>query len=318
MQTFKLDLPDGGTVTGRFSFPAAAARPAYLPLLVCVPGGSYDAEYFDVDTNYSITSVSSSIGIPVIALDRPGYGGSTAAPAREGETYAEAQGKYINSTILPTLWKEFEKRSGATVIVLMAHSIGAMMATISVGSYTGDEGFSLAGLITSGIGTELVEGPRQAMLQLLNDTTESIHFDPPTKDAIMLRFPVQNVVEPEICKNTEKLNKPVPREELYDINMNWLSHWRQYSDKVAVPLMYGLSEFDALWASSEDTVESYRRAFPASPRINCGMVPMAPHCIELSLQSKAWYMKCCGFALECAVSHGLGFGSRDGCKRGKE
>ena len=318
MQTFKLDLPVGGTVTGRFSFPPAATKPAYLPLIVCVPGGSYDAEYFDVDTNYSIFSVSSSIGIPVIALDRPGYGDSTAAPAREGETYAEAQGKYINATILPSLWKEFGKRSGATAIVVMAHSIGAMMATISVGCYNGDEGYPLGGLITSGIGSELAEGPRQAMLQLLSGKTESIHFDPPTKDAIMLQWPIQNVVEPGMCKHTEKLNKPVPPQELYDINVNWLGYWRRYSDKVAVPLMYGLSEFDALWASSENTVESYRQAFPTSPRVNCGIVPFAPHCIELSLQSKAWYLKCCGFALECAVSHGLGVRSRDEGQGGKE
>ena len=32
---------------------------------------------------------------------------------------------------------------------------------------------------------------------------------------------------------------------------------------------------------------------------------MAPHCIELSLQSKAWYMKCCSFALECSIWYGL-------------
>ncbi|KAJ6008611.1 hypothetical protein N7499_001337 [Penicillium canescens] len=70
------------------------------------------------------------------------------------KTCAERQGKYINSTNLSALWKEYGELSGASAVVLLAHSIGAMMATITAGSYTGTEGYSLAGLITSGIGTE--------------------------------------------------------------------------------------------------------------------------------------------------------------------
>jgi hypothetical protein len=65
------------------------------------------------------------------------------------KTYAERQGKYITSTILPALWKEYGELSSASAVVLLAHSVGAMMATIPAGSYTGTEGYSLAGLITS-------------------------------------------------------------------------------------------------------------------------------------------------------------------------
>lgn len=48
--------------------------------------------------------------------------------------------------------------------------------------------------------------------------------------------------------------------------------------------MYGLSEFDGFWVYNLETVQEYRLAFPASPRIECGIVPMAPYCIELSFQ----------------------------------
>lgn len=309
MQIFELTLPDGTVVSGRHSFPPEPKARDYLPLVVCIAGGSYDAGYFDVDANHSISSVSSCFGVPVISLDRPGYGSSTVVPAGAGddESYAQRQGKILNSTILPSLWGEFGKRCGAAAIVLLAHSIGAMVATIAAGSYTGTDrdGYPLAGLINSGIGTELAAGPRQAMLQLLQDTTDSAYLDPPAKDAIMLQWPIRNVVDPVVCQYTEKLNKPVPRDELLEINTTWLGYWIRYSNHVTVPLMYGLSEFDGLWVSTENTIEEYRSAFPASPKVSCEMIPMAPHCIELSCQGKAWYLKCCGFALECAVSHGL-------------
>ncbi|EWY89742.1 hypothetical protein FOYG_07410 [Fusarium oxysporum NRRL 32931] len=306
MQSFLLDLPDGGTISGRIYLPANTKESGHIPLLVCIPGGSYDSDYFDVDPRHSIFNLCTYIGIPVISVDRPGYGTSKSpAVVEDDETYAEVQGRYFNSTILPSLWNRFAKQSNATTIVLLAHSIGAMMAIIAAGSYYGDHDYPLAGLIVSGIGSELVEGPRKAMIQLLADSNSLIHFDTQAKDAIMLQWPLKHVVGSEMCQHTERLNKPIPREELRDINMTWLSRWRQYTDRVTVPVMHGLGEYDGLWISSRKAIEDFQRAFPRSPRVNCEMIPKAPHCVELSFQSKAWYLKCCGFAFECAVSRGL-------------
>jgi pimeloyl-ACP methyl ester carboxylesterase len=302
MEKFEIPLPDGGIISGRFNFPAANKTPANPPLIVCVPGGSYDAEYFDVDEDYSITSTSAWAGIPTIALTRPGYGSSTPAPMDDTDqdtTYGQFQGKYLNSTVLPALWRLFSERTGTTAIVLLSHSIGAMISTIVAGSYTGTEGYPLAGLITSGIGAELAEGPRGGMLHVLDETTGLISFEATPKDAIMLQIPMQNLTDREMCRHTDRLNHPVPPGELHDINQTWLGYWRKYSDRVAVPVMHGLSEFDGLWNYSPKILEEYKAAFSASPKVTSEMIPLAPHCIELSLQSKSWYMKCCAFALEC-------------------
>ena len=106
-------------------------------------------------------------------------------------------------------------------------------------------------------------------------------------------------------RHTERLNWPVPTGELHDINMTWLRYWREYSDRVSVPVMHALAEFDGLWTVSPETLDDYKGEFLASPKVTSEVIPMAPHCIELSLQSKAWYMKCCAFALECAIWYGL-------------
>jgi pimeloyl-ACP methyl ester carboxylesterase len=308
MERFDFVLPGGGTISGRFSFPTTSQNRSHLPLIVCIPGGSYDAEYFDVDENHSIASTSVWAGIPVISLTRPGYGSSTPVPMDDVDkdtTYAQAQGKYLNSVVLPYLWEQFSERTGATAIVMLSHSIGAMMATIAAGSYTGREGYPLAGLITSGIGAQLAEGPREVMLNLLNETTGLVHFDVKPKDAIMLQIPMRNVTDYAMSHHTEHLNQPVPSGELQDINMTWLTYWREYSNRVSVPVMHALAEFDGLWTCSPELLESYKGAFLASPKVTCEMIPMAPHCIELSLQSRAWYMKCCSFAMECAVWYSL-------------
>lgn len=315
MEAFEIYLPNGGTVSGRFKFPTTSQKASHLPLIVCIPGGSYDAEYFDVDENYSVASTSAWAGIPTIALTRPGYGGSTPAPmdsSDEDATYAQVQGKFLNSTVLPHLWEHFRERSRATTIVLLSHSIGAMIATITAGCYKGTEGYPLAGLITSGIGTELAEGPRGAMLHLSLEDTGCVQFDAISKDAIMLQIPMQNVTDYEMQRHTDRLNQPVPLGELQDINTTWLSYWHKYAGSVSVPVMYALAEFDGLWVNSPILLASYKDAFLASPKATSEMIPMAPHCIELSLQSKAWYMKCCSFALECANWSGLRANSAPG------
>jgi hypothetical protein len=119
------------------------------------------------------------------------------------------------------------------------------------------------------------------------------------KDALMLQLPGKDIASAEMTKYTAHLNQPMPAGEYRDINFTWLQYWHQYSHRVNVPLMYGLSEFDDLWVSSDAVLTSYCAAFPKSPKIESQIVYSAPHCIELSYQGKAWLTKCCGFAQQC-------------------
>ncbi|KAJ6024473.1 Alpha/Beta hydrolase protein [Penicillium herquei] len=309
MEAFKLTLPNGAFLSGRSNFPPPSLHSGQIrPLIVCLHGGSYDSQYFDSHSDQSILNLSSCLKIPVIAIDRPGYGASTLAPDVENaSTYAQAQGIYLNSVVFPALWQAFADRAEASAIVLLSHSIGAMIATIAAGSYRDfdSKNYPLAGIILSGTGSELVEGPRQGMLHLLEERVDFIQFEPTPKDAIMLQLPHMNLAPLEMRQFTEQLNRPVPQGELRDINTTWLTYWKKYSTNVKVPLLYGLGEFDGLWTSSTDALTVYKAAFPQSPSVTGEIVPMAPHCMELSFQSQAWYMKCFAFAIECVVAKSL-------------
>lgn len=306
MHPFRKELNEG-VITGRVSIPRPQAPTKFVPLIVCLHGGGADATYFDASPEYSIAAVSDPLGIPVIAINRPNYDQSSRhpwLPITDSDTYSEQHARYLNSVVLPALWKEYGERSGATGIVLLSHSVGAMVGTIIAGSYTGTEGYPLIGLITSGIGVGHDAKTSEAFLAQIDKTQPFVHMDPALKGMVAYQLQ-RNITDHEAVKSFTWINTPVPVEELLDINTKWDRIAPQYSPAVSVPLMYGVSEFDGIWPSTQEAVDKYRDAFPASPRKECGIIPMAPHCQDLSFQGKGWLARCCGFAMECAGWHGM-------------
>ena len=59
----------------RNSGPEPEVRPG-APLVIALHGGTYTSEYFDIP-GYSLLDRAEAAGVPVIALDRPNYGGSS-------------------------------------------------------------------------------------------------------------------------------------------------------------------------------------------------------------------------------------------------
>lgn len=234
MQLFSLKLEGARTLTGRSFIPAQpqtlrASSP--MPLIVCIHGASYDSKYFDIDFQHSIFTLGETLQIPVVAFDRPGYGGSTAYPdpkvknedlERRGTTFVQEQGKYLNSTVLPAVWKEFG--SGASSMVVLAHSIGGMIAIVAAAE---PKEYPLAGLVVSGIGCkshmhESLNSSRRnggysrenSGSDQIDEQQTHIRFNPKVKDRLMLNFPPKAnevlLVDPKITSYTEVLNNPVP------------------------------------------------------------------------------------------------------------
>ncbi|KAF5856997.1 hypothetical protein ETB97_006424 [Aspergillus alliaceus] len=329
---FSLDLGGSRALTGRVSIPnplqtSGTSRP--VPLLVCIHGGSYDSEYFDIDSKHSIFELGRSLRIPVVAIDRLGYGGSTAYPdlknediEERGTTFSNEQGKYLDSTVFPALWKEFGPSSGAASMVVFPHSVGGMVAIIAAAMYANNDGmkqYPLTGLIVSGIGckSHMHESPdsNQRSSENNNGNRESLHtdeqqthmrFNPSVKDTLMLNFPPKAnrelLIDPKVPSYTEALNKPVPLGELHDIRTTWQNYWVSYAEQITVPFLYGVGDHDGFWDSSEEGIAQFTDVFrTSSPRVQSVVVPMAPHCVEMSMQGTAWLLRCLGFAIECTI-----------------
>ncbi|KAK4988805.1 hypothetical protein LTR50_003650 [Elasticomyces elasticus] len=322
MQPFTISLPESRTLTGLLSFPPPASHPTKgVPLIVTVHGGSYDASYYDADAAHSITRTSVPLSIPVISITRPGYRDSTPLPKlKKGESFMYQQGEFLHKVVLPALWEKYAKQANATGVVLHSHSIGAGIATITAAMHGQDSqpGYPLLGLVTTGIGAQLYDEPahnasageeKDENLRKIDSYRAGDEGEVPTitwpvdvKDELMLRKS-WHLCHPTVFATSARLNNPTPILEPADIRTTYHDRWRaEYAPHVRCPLLYGLAEHDNFWVNTAEMVEQYAGAFTASPRVERGIVPKAPHCIELSCQGPGWLARTLGFAMECAAA----------------
>lgn len=336
METFSIDVANDQRITGRHCLPQVdglKSEKTARPLLICIHGASYNSEYFDANADYSWSILANTLNIPIVSIDRPGYGGSTEVPDQnvlggaDAPTPTQRQAKYINDNIIPRIWNDFGSRSGASSVVILGHSVGGMVA-IQTAAYHATQKIStypLAGLIVSGVGCVSQQGPEShSNDQTSNDhkekkeqepaqsskKTKYITFERTKKDFLMLDYtsdkdPADLLIDPEILQLTEQLNHPAPLAEVIDIGQLWRSYWRRETGKVNVPVFYALNEVDPWFNSAGDSVPAFAGGFTSSPKVVHGRVARAPHCMELSLQAKGWMLQCGGFALECAVTFEL-------------
>lgn len=312
MHPFELSLTNNGSVAGRLSLPPTRQRSnaRCLPLLVCLHGGSYNSAYFDADEHHSIEPIACALGVPVISVDRPGYGRSPKQPDTEpGDTAFQRQGHYFATTIFPAIWQRYAEEAGATCIVLISHSMGASVAIVAAALHAAQpELFPLAGLIISGLGASHV-APANPPKSMASETI------PPQDEATGFRmFPLEFLIN-DMLSSTRKLCDPtllehyadvrdhVSNAELQDISSKWPSYWKRYASDVRVPILYALAEFDLWFHASQELVHKYLEAFEASSNKQGSLMKNTPHCIEHSYLGRAWMVKCCGFAMENAVQY---------------
>src|ERR1700753_1348132 len=93
------------------------------PLVVALPGGTYSSVYFDVP-GQSLLDTAETVGVPVIAVDRPGYRGSTKAETDGSIILRNAE---VLEHLIAELWDAYG--SGRPGVVLIGHSIGGAVTT---------------------------------------------------------------------------------------------------------------------------------------------------------------------------------------------
>ena len=326
MDPFTLRLAAGNQVAGLLSLPLKPTdAPKGFPLVIMIHGGTYTASYFDADATHSISIPAKALSIPVIALTRPGYGDSTPLPPLEdGETWIQQSGTYIHEFVLPAIWREYGKRSGASSMVLYGHSIGGAIAVVATACHNRSPdtaGYPLSGLVTSGIGAlssvpvtkyDASEAERTSTMGQM-DTYEpqpgvaapSLTWPREEKDALMLR-PQDHLCDPKLLEGTTAgLNHPMSLAEVTDVRRQWPEYWLGYATDVTVPHMYALGSEDILWPPVKQSVDAFVAGFTSCVQMEVLTIRLAPHCIELSYLGQSWMVRMLGFAGECAVLDAL-------------
>lgn len=307
MEQFKLTLPDNITVTGRHSLPKqSSATPKYLPLIVALHGGTYSSSYFDVDNTHTPTIASTGLGVPFVAIDRPGYQGTLPiVPVPKNTTYAEEYGRILHHYILPSLWSTFGAPHGSSSVVLHCHSLGATGAVVAAGLHAAEPAnsvqYSLAGLSVSGFGlVPTGPPPFQPGLDPKNLPTH-IRFPNDVKDTKMTP---PGLVDPNIYKYTERLNHDIALEELTQLQPDFIPKWKKLVGSVKAPVMIVFAEHDLLWTGVERLLPEFMAAFHGSERVDGSIIKGAPHNIGMSYWAQGYYARVFGYAIECATSLG--------------
>ncbi len=121
----------------------------------------------------------------------------------------------------------------------------------------------------------------------------------------MLSEPEFATYDLDVLKQMQAQDTYMLKEEQYDLVTLWQTYWREYSDKVKVPVLYVLGQYDWLWEGTKEHVEEFASCFPLSPRVDAELVLGAPHALEWWLGSQAWYARCFGWGAEATTSLAL-------------
>lgn len=300
---FSISLPNGMNISGIHYDPtkAKASTPS-KPLLVLLHGGTCTAHNFDVSPTNTASLEADSLSIPIVSINRPGYLNSTQlTQVPEGSTYQQELGKAIyHEQLFPKLWEKFGKPAECNSIVLLGHSMACMGIVIAAGVYADDPSpkYPLSGIILSGWGSRTTD----FKVQIPEDRAAKTKW----KQYIMLTYPHKHLADDSILPCIETQDHSIDWEEGKEVwTGTFFNDWRQYSDKVKVPIMFGIGEHDALWQGTAEHVKEYETMFPNCERFDGSVVLGAPHAIEWSFMATGWYARCFGFASEVATLHGM-------------
>ncbi len=261
-ETFRQKI-GGQALSGKL----ARGGDAALPVIVAIHGGTYTCDYFDVP-GHSLLDRATARGFDIVALDRPGYGQSTALPEVPGiiQTNAEA----LNA-LLPELLDRLGL--GGRPVFLIGHSIGGAIA-LTLAAIA--RGWRLTGVAMSGVGAETPPESAEAYAQF--PKVYFVELPAPMKDVVM--FGPAGSYAPDMPQASHVANTTVPLAELLDITGGWLDRAAGIAGAITVPVHYRQGEHEKLWLNSPERVADFGRLFTASPRVDAQMVADAGHCID--------------------------------------
>jgi pimeloyl-ACP methyl ester carboxylesterase len=274
--------PDGLRVTGIATRPGTADT----PLLVCLPGGSYTARYFDVP-GFSLLDVAEANGFTAIALDRPGYGGSDPLPADERTFARNAE---VLDEAIAALWAEYG--AGHPGIVIISHSIGSAVA---VHIAAGQPAWPLLGITLHGINTvspDHVTGAWHSM-----PPGVPVHFSPEQRRMFM--YGPDGTFAPDAVDRAEISADACPIEELLEIVGEWPRTAADLAGQVRVPVHYVLAEHEALWNAGQSRVDAFAGMFTSAPRVDAVLARGVGHNIDHHHLGRALQLQQLAFALTC-------------------
>lgn len=279
----------GMTLTGKHRPLQREAAARDIPLVIAVHGGTYTSDYFDVP-GYSLLDRAAELRVPAIAVDRPGYRGSTPVGPADLTIMANAE---VLGHAIGDLWEMYG--AGTAGVFLIGHAIGGAVVTAVAAA---GPSWPLLGIAVSGCLLD-VPAENRARFTALPDVP-LVDLPAEMLDAVL--FGPQWTYDPAVMPQASHFSgAPAPRGELVDINTSWTETVRTISAQVKVPVHARQAAFDALWITDAEQMSAFGAAFSAAPFVDARLVPSAGHCIDFHRPGAGFQLSQLGFALECCA-----------------
>lgn len=275
--------------SGRTNIGAGVDAAAGAPLVIALHGGTYSSKYFDIP-GYSLLDRATAAGVPVIALDRPNYVDSSPLESEGSIIFANAE---VISDAIGSIWAEHGGSMAG--VVLIAHSIGGAIATKIAAS---SPSWPLLGLATSGCCVRVPEESKGAWASL--PPIPMIDLPVPMKDQLMFGPP--ETLNSDMPAASYPSNTSVPKVELLDITGGWIEARAETCALVTVPVFHRMGEFDHLWITSQDEIDTYKAGFTAAASVDAALQPGSGHCIDFHKPSAEFDDAELAFAKACAAA----------------
>lgn len=258
-------------------------EPEHLPpraTLVALHGGGMSAGYFDGQAHpcQSLLTLGARLGYTVLALDRPGYGAST-AQLPDGAALDE-QADSVHAAL-----RAFAQRHPTGEgLFLLAHSYGGKLALTCA---TADAGASLLGLDVSGVGHRYALAPSELAGALGHGqwtrSWGALHLYPPGT-----------------FRSSAAVVAPVPALERAEA-IQWPDRFAHVAARVRVPVRLTFAEYEAWWRHDERALDELAGLLSAAPRVVVDRQPGAGHNISLGWVARTYHLRALAFVEECLV-----------------
>lgn len=248
------------------------------PLLVCLAGGGYTKEYFDVE-GASFLQAASERGFDVVAVDRPGYGASDLGSMQE-RTFAHQAGVIDGAVSVLAGGRESPSYPG---VVLVGHSMGLIIALHVAGRR--ERGWPLLAVTGSGVGYERVNPHARQRLEALPAGEPLVLTRAERRERF---YGPDGSFDPQVLQAAALSEVPGPIEEYFEV-ITYAQQVSKLAAGVRVPVQVALGEHDSIWVADAEHAAALGALFTASPHVESVVLPGVGHAVDHHYAGAAWH-----------------------------
>ncbi|MFC5001877.1 alpha/beta fold hydrolase [Dactylosporangium cerinum] len=286
-----------GAISGRIAVPDETAE---TPMLVLVHGGGANALSMDIP-GHSFIGTAARCGFPAIALNRPGYGGSSTLgfPADSDDGLLAANASRLIDAI-GEAWERYGRNTPGVVVYGSSVGGAVVLHLASQWSEQSAPTWPLLGVATA----DVAQKPPQKALDAWHGTpvTESVNIAAlqPLLDAPPLWTIPTYAFDPSALPG---VFAPVIRAEMMEIIGGWARNWKEIATSITVPVHYRLAQYDTFWQVAPELIDEFATALRAhAPYVDAGVFAGSAHGLADSPAGDEYFHLVLGYALRCAAN----------------